>query len=323
MALPFRITISRPAAPAQGRARAVGIIVTVFRKLIRAYNGVRLPVAGSRRKIFREANNLNLSDFIWVFVLAAAVWPMLRQSGVNRRRLEMLRRIEKKRSSRVISLIHRQEAISLLGIPIGRYIDVEDSEQLLRAIRLTPDDTPIDLILHTPGGLVLAAEQIARAVRAHPAGVTVLVPHYAMSGGTLIALAAGAVVMDENAVLGPVDPQLGQYPAVSILSAVRQKPIDRVDDDTLILADIAYKAIRQVEDAVAELLAGRLPPEDAQALAKTLTDGRWTHDYPFTCAKLRELGLSVDTNMPREIYELMELYPQPRQMSVQYLKGDR
>jgi len=43
--------------------------------------------------------------------------------------------------------------------------------------------------------------------------VTVFVPHYAMSGGTLIALTADEIVMDPNAVLGPVDPQIGNMPA--------------------------------------------------------------------------------------------------------------
>ena len=80
-------------------------------------------------------------------------------------------------------LIHRQESISLLGIPISRYINIEDSEQVLRAIRLTPANVPIDLILHTPGGLVLATEQIARALIRHQAKVSVFIPHSAMSGG--------------------------------------------------------------------------------------------------------------------------------------------
>lgn len=106
----------------------------------------------------------------------------------------------------VIVLIHRQETTALLGFPVFRYIDIEDSEQVLRAIKLTDDDIPIDLILHTPGGLVLAAEQIAHALCRHPVRVTIFVPHYAMSGGTLLALAADEIVMDENAVLGPVDP---------------------------------------------------------------------------------------------------------------------
>src|SRR4249920_3629485 len=123
---------------------------------------------------------------------------------------------QSERKSRVIALIHRQESQSILGVQVASYIDIEDSEAVLRAIRLTPDDQPIDLILHTPGGLVLAAEQIAKALAEHKGRVTVFVPHYAMSGGTLIAMAAQEIVMDRNAVLGPVDPQIGDAAASSI-----------------------------------------------------------------------------------------------------------
>ncbi len=264
---------------------------------------------------------MSVSDIFWIIFLFFAVWPMYRQRSINRSRLQFLRSIEKMRGTRVISLIHRQEAISLLGIPISRYIDVEDSEHILRAIRLTPDDMPIDLILHTPGGLVLASEQIARALTAHKSQVTVFVPHYAMSGGTMIALAADEIVMDENAVLGPVDPQLGKYPAVSILATVAKKNIDRVDDETLIFADMARKALRQVQEFVAELLSDKLPAENVDFVAKALTEGRWTHDYPITCDKLKEFGLKVRNDLPKEVYILMELYPQPaqRRPSVQYI----
>jgi ClpP class serine protease len=65
--------------------------------------------------------------------------------------------------------------------------------------------------------LVLAAEQIAKALVEHKGKITVFVPHYAMSGGTLIALAADEIVMDSNAVLGQVDPQIGEMPAASIV----------------------------------------------------------------------------------------------------------
>lgn len=266
--------------------------------------------------------NLGFTDILWILFLLITILPMLQQRGVAARRLNLLQRIEAKRQSRVISLIHRQEAISLLGIPISRYINVEDSEHILRAIRLTPDDMPIDLILHTPGGLVLASEQIARALQQHKAKVTVFVPHYAMSGGTMIALAADEIILDPNAVLGPVDPQLGQYPAASILKVVKQKNIDKIDDNTLILADMAEKAVRQVQEFVRVLLLDKMSPEKADDLAKTLAEGRWTHDYPITCEKLREMELpSICNEMPLEVYELMELYPQQAQQrpSVQYI----
>lgn len=266
--------------------------------------------------------NFSISDFLWLFFLFMTVLPMLQKRNVSTQRFRLLRQIEEKRQSRVISLIHRQEAISLLGIPISRYINVEDSEHILRAIRLTPDNMPIDLILHTPGGLVLASEQIARALQQHKAKVTVFVPHYAMSGGTMIALAADEIILDPNAVLGPVDPQLGQYPAASILKVVKQKSADRIDDSTLILADMAEKAMRQVQEFLKSLLLDKMPAEKAREVAQILSEGRWTHDYPITCEKLREMGIpTICNDMPLEVYELMELYPQPSQQrpSVQYI----
>src|SRR5438477_8571503 len=108
------------------------------------------------------------------------------------------------------------------------------------------------MILHTPGGLVLAASQIARALRDHDGRVVAVVPHYAMSGGTLIALAADEILIDRHAALGPVDPQLGRYPAASLVE-VSTLPGDH-DDQTLILADVGRKALRQVEVFARQLL---------------------------------------------------------------------
>lgn len=232
-----------------------------------------------------------------------------------------MQRLEKKRGSRVIALIHRQETMSFLGFPIMRFINIDDSEEVLRAIRMTPPDMPIDFIIHTPGGLVLAAEQIARALNKHPAKVTVFVPHYAMSGGTMIALAADEIVMDENAVLGPLDPQIGNCPAASLLKLLERKDINHIDDQTLIMADVAEKAIKQVRQTIVDLLKDNMPLEKAESIANTLTEGRWTHDYPITVEEARALGLPVNTEMPEEVYELMSLHPQPiqRRPSVQYV----
>lgn len=260
-------------------------------------------------------------DLFWVALLLLSLWPIYKQKNIELKRLKKIRSIERKRKSRVITLIHRQEMLNFLGLPLTRFINVEDSEQVLRAIRLTPDNMPIDMILHTPGGLVLASEQIALALKRHPARVTVFIPHYAMSGGAMIALAANEIVMDENAVIGPIDPQIGQDPAVSILRVVRLKNINEINDRTLILADIAEKAVCQVQNFVEELLIARMPEDQARQTAKIMSSGTWTHDYPITCEKLHQLGINAICNLPPEIHQLMELYPQPNQRrpSVQYI----
>ncbi len=247
----------------------------------------------------------------WLFIFYLLMAPQMKYYSLNNARKSVLQLLGKKRKSNVITLIHREESIGLFGIPFYKYIDIDDSEKVLRAIRATPKDTPIDLIIHTPGGLALAAAQIARALKNHPAKTTVIVPHYAMSGGTLIALAADEIIMDPNAVLGPVDPQLGQYPAPSILKAVERKGAEKVDDQTLILADVAEKAIKQVRDLIVWLLEDKMGKEKAQEVANILTEGRWTHDYPITVEVAKSLGLNVNTDVPEEVYTLMELYPQP------------
>lgn len=272
-------------------------------------------------------------DLFWVFLFFSSLQPVWQRRQMEFRRIRSLQEFERGRNSRVILLIHRQESISLLGIPISRYITIEDSEQILRAIRLTPPDVPIDLILHTPGGLVLATEQIARALIRHPAKVTVFVPHYAMSGGTMLALASDEIVMDANAVLGPVDPQLGNYPAASIIKVVEDKPIGEIDDQTLIMADLSRKAIKQVQRFVRTLLKDSIPkqkvqPENIESIIDALTTGRVTHDYPITVEEATEMGLPITVGLPRSIYDLMELYPQPQggRPSVQYIPlpyGDR
>ena len=263
-----------------------------------------------------------VNALFWIFVFFALITPWLKQQELINARLSLIRQIEKKRNSRVIAMIHRQETMSLLGMPIIKYINIEDSEAILRAIRMTPPDMPIDIILHTPGGLVLATEQIAHALIQHKAKVTVFVPHYAMSGGTMLSLAADEIVMDENAVLGPVDPQLGQYPAASIVKVVEEKDKNKIDDETLILADVSKKALKQTKAFVKKvLLAKNYSEEDAERLSQTLTEGRWTHDYPITYEEAKELGLRVSTNVPKEIYALMNLYPQNpgTRPSVQYI----
>jgi len=200
--------------------------------------------------------------------------------------------------------------MSLLGFPVVRYIDIDDAESVLRAIRDTPPDRPIEMILHTPGGLVLAAQQIASALADHPGTVTAVVPHYAMSGGTLISLAADEIVIDSHSVLGPVDPQLGEYPAASLVEVARM-PGDH-DDRTLILADMGHKAIVQVEGFVERLLAPRMPAEQARGAAQILARGVWTHDHPLTATELERLGLPHRVGLPEEERDLMSLYPQPR-----------
>jgi ClpP class serine protease len=267
--------------------------------------------------------SLDFSSIFFIFIAIMALQPLLMGQWYAIRRAQAIRAIEKEHGTRVITMIHRQEKRNLFGVSVSRYIDLEDAQTVIAAIKETPDDTPIDLVIHTPGGLALAAMQIARAVEAHPAKVTAYIPVYAMSGGTLIALAADEIVMGEFSVLGPIDPQILGLPAASIVRARDSKPIADVFDLTLVLADVGEKAVAQVKQGAVELMTSRLDQSAAEAIAEKLAGGYWTHDYALTANEARALGLPVKVGMPLQVMEFMKLYPQPiRQSGVEYLPID-
>lgn len=254
-----------------------------------------------------------ISLLFWLVLLYLILHPQLQFRSLQAARLRLIKAIEEKYGWRVVTMIHRQERMGFLGFPIYRFIDIEDSEAVLRAIRSTPQGQPIALILHTPGGLVLAASQIAMALKRHEGKKIVIIPHYAMSGGTLIALAADEIIMDPDAVLGPLDPQLqtprGVFPAPSLVKVAREKGMG-ASDEILVLADVAEKALKEIQSLIVKLLEDKMPREKALEVARRLTEGYYTHDYPITVEEARELGLPVSTEVPPEVYELMELYPQ-------------
>ena len=264
--------------------------------------------------------SFDVSTLFWIFIVIMVLQPLFTARWYVVRRAQAIRAVEKLHGTRVITMIHRQEKRSLFGFAVARHIDLEDAQTIIAAIKSTPEHMPIDFVIHTPGGLVLAAMQIARAVEAHKAKVTVYVPVYAMSGGTLIALAADEIVLGEFSVLGPIDPQIAGLPAASIVKARDSKPVESVFDLTLVLADVAEKALAQVKQGAVELLTPRMERSAAEALAAKLAGGHWTHDYALTAQEARALGLPVKVGMPPEVMQLMSLYPQPIQRSgVEYL----
>jgi len=265
--------------------------------------------------------------WILIFILLFLI-PQFQRLSLAAARRRMLTKISKSRRSNVITLIHRQETIAFLNIPIARYIDIDDSEQVLRAIRMVPKDEPIDLIIHTPGGLAIAAAQIAMALKDHTGKKTVIVPHYAMSGGTLIALAADSICMDSHAFLGPVDPQIGDqngsYPASSLIHLTKVKNVNEIDDRTLILAEEAKKAVRQMQDLVRKILGDRFPEEKVGQIVGELVSGKYTHDHPITRDDIERLlgSQCIEKKMPQEVYDLMALYRMesgPRRPGVEFV----
>ncbi len=221
-----------------------------------------------------------------------------------RQRDALLREMEEKRDSKVITMIHREE----MHNGEDQYITIDNTEELLRKILAVPQDTPIDFIIHCPGGVALSAEQIALALREHKSKVTAIVPYYAMSGATLVCLAAGEIMMEPFSVLGPLDPQIAEFPSPSLIRLVEVKGAQYVSDQMVLLSDIAEKSLRQMKSFVQYLLKGRLGEAKARGVAEFLTGGYLTHDAPLTATELQSLGLEIVMNVPEDVHAFMKLH---------------
>ncbi len=259
---------------------------------------------------------LSTTDFLIILgviiFLYMLIYPQLQVRSARRRRLSKIREMERKWGTKILTMIHRKEAISMLGIPVYQFIDVEDAEEVLRGIR-EAEDKPIDLIIHTPGGQLHASIQIARALKNHSARTRVFVPHYSMSGGTIIALAANEIIMDKDASLGPIDPQVGDFlrgvfPAPSWLHVARKKGLE-ADDTTLMMSDVSEKALNFTRNMVNELLEGKFEDKEKQEqVIEKLTGGEMIHSEMISVEDARALGLPVSTGLPPEIHEFMKYY---------------
>jgi ClpP class serine protease len=110
-------------------------------------------------------------------------------------------------------------------------------------------------------------------------------------------------------------------PAAALVRVVAKKPVERLEDRTLVMADMAEKALRHMKQVVRDLIVESLGEEKADTLAEELAGGHYTHDDPITVAEATALGLPVTTGLPREAYDLMELFPQEgrRRPSVQFV----
>jgi ClpP class serine protease len=220
-------------------------------------------------------------------------------------------RMEQQRGSRVLCVIHNDMMES-------DSVDLLTTEDVLTALYALDPHTPLDIILHTPGGLAYQGMQLARAIKSHKGKKTVFVPFYAMSAGTIMTLAADEIVMSDHAALGPIDtqiyvPSIGmRFPTRAILSVLETKPKKKISDDVLEIAIQCQRDMAEHHNNAMELMVGTYASGVANKIAHHLNDGDLTHAYPLTYKSAKALGLKVSNAMPPEPLEILRIFRRDR-----------
>ncbi len=187
------------------------------------------------------------------------------------------------------------------------YLSVHEAFEVLAQIRSVDKDTPIDIVLHTPGGSAFACELIASALKERP-NTTAYIPYCAMSAGTVIALATEKVVMGRHACLGPIDLQFDIFPAESFIRLLKEKPIKDVSDLYVLLGYLAEKDLKSAKQRACELLNRKhFGNDDACQLTNFLISGDLPHSEQIDRDHAAELGVNVvEEDCPDEIYRMVE-----------------
>lgn len=237
------------------------------------------------------------------------------------KRQDMIRAIQQTTQRKLICYVAGQSAM----------ISRDDVLFFVDLLHNIEHDAPLDLLLHTPGGDMDAAEKLITMVRNVVGGGTlrIIVPDYAKSAGTLMTLGADSIVMSDSSELGPIDPQISladengyqiSYPIQSYLDAFAEHAATLAKDPTNATARIMlekfdparlklFEAARQRARKFAEdqLKFGmfRLPKSDRSGnytdIVTTLLDtGRWlSHGQMIGQAEAKTIGLEVEYLEPR------------------------
>ena len=220
------------------------------------------------------------------------------------RRAQLIRELEEERGTRVLQLIHRKEPWSKPDDEPEIVLD--DSEVILQQVRETPPDKPIDLIVHTEGGLTFAADLMAMALRHHKAKVTVMVPFYAMSDGTYLVLASDEIMMEKCSILAPVEPLIDDMAANAVMGILKRKPIETISDRTILQAEAARMETENAKEFVKWLLVDKMDEEHASQVANFLVGGFMASTTPITLDVARAIGLNVVEGVPEKVHQLFE-----------------
>lgn len=204
------------------------------------------------------------------------------------------------RGSLVLKIVHHD---------VDEYIDTDTAIEAIDLIRQAPDNAPIDIVLHTPGGIASATQQILHALKHHPGRKTAFVPYRAKSAGTMIALACDEIVMGTSAVLGPIDPQYSWMPAPILAALTEHKSADRVSDEMIILSKMAKQAVEEARRFSCDYINDAHKKDGTCALTNDLIGGGRNHDYPILPHEAAEFGLNVSTAMPEACYGICQPPP--------------
>lgn len=222
---------------------------------------------------------------------------------------------EKNHSTKVIFINHAYDKESAYGLSFLSKQDrlsLEDAKKFVDTLRTIDNDSHITLIINTPGGSLTASEVIINSLLNHKGKIDVYIPYMCASAGTMIALAADKIYMNNSAFCGPIDPQLNYFSAATIVKYCDSISIDREGSFSIIrdFAELFKLQANSAIDRIAVLIdtiharKNNLMHKDRIKL-ELLWGGR-NHDEPLFAKDLTDMLPGIIVGIPEDLMNLFE-----------------
>lgn len=212
-----------------------------------------------------------------------------------------------KLGAKTIAIIHDFDNPMHYNSPEREDLSTREAFEVLAEIRAAGEKTPLNIVLHTPGGMRFAGELIATALKDRP-NTTAYVPYCAMSAGTMIALSCQKVVMGKHACLGPIDSQFGGFPADGFARLLKEKPVEQISDLWLMVSYVVEKDLKTARQRACELLnKAHFGRDDACQLTDFLASGDLPHSERIGRERAAEIGVNIaKEDCPEAVYKMVE-----------------
>jgi hypothetical protein len=218
---------------------------------------------------------------------------------------------EKNNNTKIVFICPDNKGTYSINKYLGTDQKLSDADGIafIQKINSFSETQNIDLIINTTGGSLLPAQVIISSMLKHKGIITAHIPYFAMSAGTLIALAAHKINLGKNGWMGQVDPQLygGYLPAATIKKYLTytQGRSGFFTDVMMFFDSIGSVAFGNINDIMREIHSKRFPQVTWQMIEKVFIHGTNAHDYPLTFEKVAFVS-TINDGVSKEIMDIFE-----------------
>jgi len=214
-----------------------------------------------------------------------------------------LKKISKMTGNNILMIKHTEQGLFSLSM-----ID-ETALRKISYILNKFEGKPFDLILHTPGGDVFATLAISRLLHQYPGKIRAIIPLYAMSGGSLLALTCDELLMTRNASIGPIDPQIGswfKFGSAKAWDKIVKFKGRKAEDQSISFAMMGKQYTKTLKSHILKVLGFSLSKNQKEKLADYLTKGDIEHAYALTPLDLERFGLKISIIQDKKLLKILE-----------------